>query len=279
MKHSKNTTYHSMTIGGLFCLIVFMLSLGFFGLSGSISCAWAGSNQNNATQSNTVSVSSEGERAVVEDTPYAADEFSRANKGTNRTVDKVYRGYNYIQPHENMTVLIDVGSFVMIYVPQSQTEALDLSLDNEQDCQVIKDLLYALDNNAAGGNAKIDPDTPWYFTQEEIHTQNDVVFSFNQPVDDRFYTFVIGNDGTDLSENTSSDEIYLNHASFAQLTSSETTTITEAATGLGALAEFFQSLDFSPLWVTLKTTLTAIVSYWALLLPGGHFAYQIVGKM
>ncbi|MED9874021.1 MAG: ABC transporter permease subunit, partial [Eggerthellaceae bacterium] len=229
-----------------------------------------------ATQSNTVSVSSEGERAVVEDTPYAADEFSRANKGTNRTVDKVYRGYNYIQPHENMTVLIDVGSFVMIYVPQSQTEALDLSLDNEQDCQVIKDLLYALDNNAAGGNAKIDPDTPWYFTQEEIHTQNDVVFSFNQPVDDRFYTFVIGNDGTDLSENTSSDEIYLNHASFAQLTSSETTTITEAATGLGALAEFFQSLDFSPLWVTLKTTLTAIViifilgiiaAWWSLRLP------------
>ncbi len=133
-----------------------------------------------------------------------------------------------------MAALVDVGSFVIVYVPQSQTEALNLSLDNEQDCQVIKDLLYALDNNAAGGNVKIDPDTPWYFTQEEIHTQNGVVFSFNQPVDGRS-TFVIGDDGTDLSENTSTDEVYLNHASFAQLTSSEATTITEAAAGLGAL--------------------------------------------
>lgn len=276
MKHSKSTTYYSMILSRLFCLIVFMLSLGLFGLSGSISCAWADSNQNNTTESSTVSVSSEGERAVIENTPYAADEFSRANKGTNRAVDKVYRGYTYIQPHENMAALVDVGSFVIVYVPQSQTEALNLSLDNEQDCQVIKDLLYALDNNAAGGNVKIDPDTPWYFTQEEIHTQNGVVFSFNQPVDGRFYTFVIGDDGTDLSENTSTDEVYLNHASFAQLTSSEATTITEAATGLGALAEFSQSLDLSPLWVTLKTTLTAIMiifilgiiaAWWSLRLP------------
>ena len=51
------------------------------------------------TASYTVSVSSKGQRAVIEDTPYAADEFSRANKGTNRTIDEVYRGYHYIQPH------------------------------------------------------------------------------------------------------------------------------------------------------------------------------------
>lgn len=69
-----------MILSRLFCLIVFMLSLGLFGLSGSISCAWADSNQNNTTESSTVSVSSEGERAVIENTPYAADEFSEQTK-------------------------------------------------------------------------------------------------------------------------------------------------------------------------------------------------------
>lgn len=233
--------------------------MAFFLLSETPSHAFADSSENNNAESYTISVSAEGERAIVENTPYAADEFSRANKGTNRSVNNVYRGYNYIQPHENMTVLVDAGSFVMVYVPQSQTEALGLSLDNENDCRLIKQLLSTLDNNAAGGNVQIDSAIPWHFTHEEIHAQNGVTFSFNQPVNDRFYTFVIGSDGADLSENTSADEIHLNHASFTNLVSSDKTTISQTATGFDALADFFQKLDFSPLWVTLKTTLTAII--------------------
>ena len=259
MKLLRTDTYPIKNAGGLFCLVVFASLMTFFLLSGTPSHAFADSSENNNAESYTISVSAEGERAIVENTPYAADEFSRANKGTNRSIDDVYRGYNYIQPHEDMTVLVDAGSFVMVYVPQSQTEALGLSLDNENDCKLIKQLLSALDNNAAGGNIQIDSAIPWYFTHEEIHAQNGVTFSFNQPVNDRFYTFVIGSDGADLSENTSADEIHLNHASFTNLVSSDKTTISQTATGFDALADFFQKLDFSPLWVTLKTTLTAII--------------------
>ncbi len=223
-----------------------------------------------------ITISAEGENAVINDTPYAAQDFSRANKGTNREVEGVYRGYSYIQPHENMAVLVDAGSFVMVYIPQEQLNSLGLSLDAEHDCSLIQSLLLGLDTYNAGGNAKINPDIPWFYTSEEIHTEHHVVFSFNQQVDDRFYTFVIGEQGEDLSENDSTDPIHLNHASFATLSSSETTPISEATTGFAAFADFLFTLDFSPLWVTLKTTLTAIViifvlgilaAWWSLRLP------------
>ena len=158
-----------------------------------------------------------------------------------------------------MTVLIDVDSFVVVHVPQSQLDALGLSLEDEQDCVLLETLLRALDDNAAGGNVQIASDIPWYFTSEEVYSVEGLVFSFNQVVDDRSYSFVIGADGSVVSEADSSLGISLNHASYAVLSSSETTAITQAATGFAALAEFFQDLDFSPLWVTLKTTLTAIV--------------------
>ena len=75
---------------------------------------WAAESESDQTASYSVSVSSEGQKAIVDDSPYAADEFSRANKGTNREIDGVYRGYAYIQPHDNMTILIDVDSFVAV---------------------------------------------------------------------------------------------------------------------------------------------------------------------
>ena len=220
---------------------------------------WAAESESDQTASYSVSVSSEGQKAIVDDSPYAADEFSRANKGTNREIDGVYRGYTYIQPHDNMTILIDVDSFVVVHVPQSQLDALGLSLEDKQDCVLLETLLRALDDNAAGGNVQIASDIPWYFTSEDVYSVEGLVFSFNQVVDDRSYSFIIGADGSDVSEADSSLGISLNHASYAVLSSSETTAITQAATGFAALAEFFQDLDFSPLWVTLKTTLTAIV--------------------
>lgn len=271
-------------IPGAVCYIVafcFLLITSVLMISAnSPSPALAATTENIAestdTASYTVSVSSEGQRAVIEDTPYAADEFSRANKGTNRTIDEVYRGYHYIQPHENMATLVDMGTFVVVFIPQEQLDDLGLSLEREQDREALEALLRALDDNAAGGNTHINPDIPWYFTSEEVFSCQDVVFSFNQPVEERYYTFIIGSDGSDISENDTNDSAHLNHASFAVLSSSETTSITQAATGMAALSEFFQKLDLSPLWVTLKTTVTAIViifilgilaAWWSLRLP------------
>lgn len=258
------------------CSLALICLLGFSAL-GTPCPAFASSDSNQTTTTPySVTVSAEGAQAIVDNTSYAARDFSRANKGTNRALDGIYRGYTYIQPHQDMTILVDMGSFVMVYIPQEQLNTLGLSLNNEADRSLIQTLLQTLDDNTAGGNTQIDPDAPWYFTSEEIHAQNKVAFSFNQSLDNRSYTFVIGSDGSDLSQNDSTDEVSLRHASFAILAPSDEATITPAATGLSAVAEFFQHLDFSPLWVTLKTTLSALIiifvlgilaAWWSLRLP------------
>lgn len=267
------------TCRGVFAFLCFLALISLLGFSalGTPCPAFASSDSNQTTTAPySVTVSAEGTQAIVDNTSYAARDFSRANKGTNRALDGIYRGYTYIQPHQDMTILVDMGSFVMVYIPQEQLSTLGLSLNNEADRSLIQTLLQTLDDNAAGGNTRIDPDAPWYFTSEEIHAQNKVAFSFDQSLNNRSYTFVVGSDGSDLSQNDSTDEVSLRHASFAILTPSDEATITPAATGLDAVAEFFQHLDFSPLWVTLKTTLSALIiifvlgilaAWWSLCLP------------
>lgn len=286
MKHHAYQNVRSLSAwkGFLICALICTIAAVSFAGAGSPQAAFADSTSSStaaetnetSTSSYEVNLSSEGERANVEGTNVAASDFSRANKGTNRAIDGVYRGYTYIQPQESMLVLVDVGSFIMVYVPEDQLSALGLTVDNEDDCNLLRSLLQALDDNAAGGNQHINPSLPWYFTTEEVISQDGVAFSFNQPANDRFYTFVIGTDGSDLSGNSTADGVVLNHAAFALLTPADGTAITQAPTGLDAVVAFLQGIDFSPLWVTLKTSLCAIViifvlgilaAWWSLRLP------------
>ena len=66
------------------------------------------------------------------------------------------------------------------------------------------------------------------------------------------------------------------HADFAMLVPAQDVSVVAAATGASAVQAFFDKLDWSPLWVTLKTTGTAIiivfilgllVAWWSLRIP------------
>lgn len=275
---------------GTLCLVGVLLvcPISAFGVESNTSAQSdnsSNSSETSSTETDTTSldgynvqVSAEGEQALIEQTPYAANSFSRSNKGTNRAIDGVYRGYTYIQPQANMAVLIDMDSFVVVYIPPEQLEALGLSLESEEDTAPIQALLQTLDNFNADGNPEIDENAPWYFTSEEAFSINDVVFSFNQPVNDRYYSFVIGADGSDITETASEANFKLNHASFASLSSSEEVAIEQAPSGISALAAFLQNLDFSPLWVTLKTTITATVIIFILGILAAWFSLRLPDK-
>lgn len=206
-----------------------------------------------------VQVSAEGQRATVDGTNVAADEFTQANKGSNRDLSDAYRGYNYIQPHEDMVVLIDAGSTVVVHIPQEQLDALGLSLSQDEDCALLKALLLALDAQASGGNIAASADATWHFTTDDTCTLGNVTYAFNQGYAGRFYSCVMGADGSDVTQTDNPHHITLQHADFAVLATADQTPITAAATGLSWLQKFFSELDFSPLWVTLKTTGTSIV--------------------
>lgn len=235
-----------------FLLIVLLVCLGV------TSTAYA-SESSEQDGSFDVQVSAEGERALIEGSEFALDQFSRANAGTNRDLEDAYRGYNYIQPSNNMIVLIDTESYIVVYVPADQLEAQGLSLSSEEDCTYLQVLLQALDAESAGGNVNLKDEATWYFTSETTFSINNVTFSFEQEFNGRYYTCIIGDDGSDITDSENPFYTSLSHADFAVLTASSTTVIDQAASGLDAVKEFFDELDFSPLMVTLKTTGTAIV--------------------
>ena len=73
-----------------------------------------------------------------------------------------------------------------------------------------------------------------------------------------FYTSVIGIDGADVTDAASGVRAELRFADFCNTASWAEGTFASEEGAMGAFGRFLSELDWSPLWVTLKTTGTAI---------------------
>ena len=73
----------------------------------------------------------------------------------------------------------------------------------------------------------------------------------------------------------SDDTVVLTHADFAHVVAPDAVEIALPAQGFEAFQEFLSGIDFSPLWVTLKTTGTAIVFIFILGLAAAYFSLRI----
>ena len=93
-----------------------------------------------------------------------------------------------------------------------------------------------------------------------------VRFEFDQEVSGKTYVFVIGVDGSDFDRQREREFISSLHSpDFGCPAQKGDVVIEERATGFAAIGEFLSNLDWSPLWVSLRTTGIAIVSssFWA----------------
>lgn len=66
-----------------------------------------------------------------------------------------------------------------------------------------------------------------------------------------------------------------NHVDIASIVAPDAVAIAPAATGLAALGEFLAGIDYSPLWVTLKTTGCAIVIIFVLGLAAAYLTMRM----
>lgn len=225
-----------------------------------------------------VTVSEEGDAAVVDGASFAFDDFSRAQKGSNRDIAGSYRGYSYLVGEEAATTLQLVAgdSFCVVYVPQEPAQRLGLDLDDAADQALLKAYLIALDDTQAAGSQPLSNVETWHFTHEASFDLDGIRFLFDQKIDEHVYASVIGTDGSDLTDAQNDRRFKPAFADFARLASPDDVAVTLAPTGLAAIGTFLAELDWSPLWVTLKTTGAAIVivfvlgllaAYWCLRLP------------
>lgn len=206
-------------------------------------------------------ISAEGTNATAPDFSFDVADFSRIEKGSNRPLDGIYHGYTYLmdEPKDSLT-LIATTNTIVVYIPSSFLNELSLSLDDTQTLKELITLLTALDDNASQGNKKLGKEIPWLFTSDKQFTHNGVTYSFSEEYEPGYwYTSVQGADGSDITDPNNPYYSRLGHVDYATLQPPQSAFISKEPSGLDALGAFFSKIDYSPLWVTLKTTGTALV--------------------
>ena len=224
-----------------------------------------------------VQVSKDGDAAALDGSSFAINEFSRAQKGSNRSIDGEYRGYAYLlgQGSGQVAQLICVDDYVVAYVPQKMAQERNIDFTDSQTVDALKKLFCALDAGQSSGSVPLTNVSKWYFTTQTTYDVGAVRFMFDQDISGKAYALVIGADGSDVTDSENANYAKPSFADFGAIAPADQVTIVAKATGLAAVGEFLQNLDWSPLWVSLRTTGIAIVFIVILGLLAAYFCLNL----
>lgn len=238
----------------------------------------AGASADGDALAGDVVVSADGDAALRDGAAFAADDFTRAQKGSNRDLDGRYIGYAYYEGSSaDYAVAVATSQYVVVYVPDSARSLCDVTDPSQQ--EDLKAYFLALDETALNGGVVMSADVPWYYTGDETYQVGDIVYRFGLEVGEgRYYVSVIGADGSDVVSDASgatAGAARPTHVDFFQVAAPDAVDIALPATGIAAFGEFLGSIDLSPLWVTLRTTGVAIVFIFILGLAAAYFSLRI----
>lgn len=230
-------------------------------------------------------VSSDNTAARSTAVSFALSEFSRAQVGSNRAIADAYRGYAYYAgSHAPSMVLIATPDYAVVYVSPEAAAREGLTLSAEADRAALRSMVGALDAANANGGAVLGSSARWYFTSDETFEVDGAVFHFNQDFGDgRIYECITDTAGGDITDSErdlpdGAVPIKLTHACFAELVAFDDADIAPAPTWIESLGGFLSSIDYSPLWVTLKTTGCAIVFIFVLGLAAAYFCLGLSAR-
>ncbi len=240
----------------------------------------ASDSSTNESATAEVSVSEDGTAAKIEGVNFATTDFTRAQKGSDRKIDGAYYGYTYLIGQEQGAYLQLIASdtYAVCYVPAGLAQRLEIDITNTADQATLKQYLNKLDDNQAAGSTPLNSISTWYFTSDTTYTMGAIAFKFDQQVGSNVYACVIGTDGSDLTDSENANYFKPSFSDSTKLAKAEDVTVNEAATGIAAMGKFLAELDWSPLWVTLKTTFVAIVFIFILGLLAAYWCLHLSQK-
>lgn len=240
----------------------------------------ASTAQGGTAADDAVSVAADGKSASIDGSPFALEGFSRSQVGSNGDVDGAYEGYRYFVSDEPGSLgVIATEELTVVYVPPEAAQAVGFDAGSSESRSYLKRLLVALDAQNSKGGATLSVEGEWVFSGEPVVDEDGVSYRFDQELKPgEFYACVIGADGSDVTDASNPAYVRLTHADFAALAPADQVSVVGAPEGFAALASFLQNIDYSPLWVTLKTTLTAIVFIFILGLLAAYFSLRIPAR-
>ena len=242
--------------------------------------AGADGAQDASAADDAVSLAADGTAASLDGSPFALEGFSRSQVGSNSDIGGAYAGYRYLVSDEPGSLgVIATDACIVVYVPHGVAEENGFDKSSSESRSYLKSLLIALDSENAKGGSVLTRQGNWIFTNEPIVEHEGVEYRFDQELKPgEFYACVIGADGSDVTDAANPAHVRLTHADFATMAPADSVEVVGAATGFAALAEFLGGIDLSPLWVTLKTTGTAIVFIFVLGLAAAYFSLRIPAR-
>ena len=242
-----------------------------------LAAAFAEEQASTSVSGITVTVSAERDAALAEGASWALGSMSQAKKGSNAELtdgsgESSYYGYRYyLGSSTGWLTAIGMDGYAVVYVPAASAEAFGINVESASDQTLLRAYLVAYDEAVSDGGAYFSEDDTWYFTSETSYTVNSITFGFDFEVRaNSVYATVIGADGSDISATSKPT-----HCDMARISAPDAVDIVVAPTGWAAIVKFLTTLNWSPLWVSLKTTLTAIVLIFILGLAAAYFTLHI----
>lgn len=235
---------------------------------------------NDVVDESEVIVSADNSAVAAENVDFALDNFWRAQVGSNRPINEVYYGYAYYSGDAPVgLVMIATTADVVVYcAPNQMNNAFDFNSPEQQNA--LQEMLLQIDTKSADGSKAVTSNHDWHFTQEDRFVLNGVEYRFNQELKSgSFYSCVLGDDGSDITDSENPKYVRLSHADFGNIVPAEQVELVAAASGWFAFTNFLSEIDYSPLWVTLKTTGVALVFIFVLGLAAAYFSLRIPRKM
>ena len=200
-----------------------------------------------------VNVSRDLDTAVHDAFPVGVSDFARQNKGTEKKVDGTSIGYHWPSAGANGFSLIATKSAIFVYIPQSVLDTLHLSLNDTSVQQALLDLLGTLDAETAhGGQLLSSLNVPVFFTTAPELAYENYTYSFADKHGDTIYLACKHASNAESADGALFSEV-------GTLTPRNNIAFAEKPSGIAALGAFLQTVDFDPLWVSLRTTGVAIV--------------------
>ena len=221
-------------------------------------------------------ISSDNQAVAAEGVSYALSGFKRAQAGSNRDVDGSYKGYGYFLGTGRYDVsLIATDDFAVLYIDPDAAQRFGIDPGAAASASELATLVRAIDNANASGGAQLDESLPVYVTADATFACQGLTFRFNVQGDKGCYDFVTTEDGADPTDGANSQAVRFTHGAFAQVVDAHEANILAEPSLLDQLTTFLSHIDYSPLWVTLKTTLTSIVFIFILGLAAAYFTLRI----
>ena len=207
-----------------------------------------------------LAVSAEGDAAYEQGASFALQDFSRAQVGSSAPVGGKDYGYHFLVGADPLRIsLIAADGLVVVHVPEDVAAAFGIDVEDARDAAGRRTCLEALDQTNANGGALIETDDVWEFTSEDSIEIDGAVFSFGRELKEGFfYDTVEGADGSDVTDPDNPAYVDITHACFASTVDPAQAIIAEEPSLLEKCLSFLGTVNLSPLWVTLKTSLTAI---------------------